>query len=143
MSARNRFSVLPTPFSAPSALQYPHLPFCLELTHTHKYASISSATSVQLDQFPQSFLIHTNSTNNANEPPLNYFLSLSHKEQFGVRAGGGERALLLSLVPPTHPPALQKRLTSQNLITLLTCPICSVAGRQGFNYICSRHAGEP
>lgn len=54
-----------------------------------------------------------------------------------------EAALLLFLVPPTHPPAFQQRLTSQNLITLLTCPICSVAGREGFNYICFRYVGKP
>lgn len=131
MSARTIFSVLPIPFSAPSALQSSHLPFCLELTHTHKYASISSATSVQLDQFPWNFLIHTNSTNNANEPPLNYFLNLSHKEQFGARARGGERGSTAALPGPIDPPSsfpAKTYFTKFNYSANMSHMLC---GRQG------------
>lgn len=58
---------------------------------------------------------------------------------------GGHMAAPLLPLPSTDPPSSfpRERLTSQNLITLLTCPICSVAGREGFNYICASHAGEP
>lgn len=58
---------------------------------------------------------------------------------------GGHMAAPLLPLPSTDPPSSfpRERLTSQNLITLLTCPICSVAGREGFNYICMSYAGEP
>lgn len=97
----------------------------------------------------------TKAINNANELPFNYFLGLSCEEQFGARTQGGASQCVPSRrraygsttapLPPTDPPSSfpTQRLTSQNLITLLTCPICSVAGREGFNYICARQAGEP
>lgn len=153
------FVLSPLPLSLPLLLPSPpHLLCCSKssspspLLHTNTLLS-PSATSARPDQLPQQFFISTNSINNANEPPLNYFPSLLHKEQFGARtrSGEGQRApsrrqgmavLLLPSLPPTLPPASQQRLTSLNVITVLTCPICSVAGREGFNYISSRHAGE-
>lgn len=86
---------------------------------------------------------------------FNYCSYLSCKEQFRDQAHGGESHSVSSRrraygstaapLPSTDPPSSfpRERFTSQNLITLLTCPICSVAGREGFNYICVRHTGEP
>lgn len=148
---RNR-TFLPTPFSTSLPLLLslpPHPPFCSEALliispHTYKCSPFAPIASVQSDQLPQYLFIRTNSINNANEPPPNYFLSLWCEDPFGARTRGGEGQCHCSpCLPPTHPPAFQQRLTLQNLITLLTCPICSVAGRQGFNYVCTGDAGNP
>lgn len=86
---------------------------------------------------------------------FNYFPCLSCKEQFGDQARGGESHSVPSRrraygsptapLPSTDPPSSfpRERLTSQNLITLLTRPICSVADREGINYICVRLTGKP
>lgn len=152
MSAGIGLSVLPTTFSPSLPLLLsspPHPPFCsgallIISPHAYKRAPFAPIASAQSDQLPQDLFICRNSINNANEPPPNYFLSLWCEEPFGARTRGGEgHCLYSSCLPPTHPPAFQQRLTLQNLITLLTCPICSVAGRQGFNYFCTGDAGNP
>lgn len=75
--------------------------------------------------------------------PLNYFPSSWQKEMLGPGAVLPPEEGCTHCLSPTHPPALHQRLTSRNLITLLTCPICSMAGREGFNYICTGNAVEP